>query len=51
MKSPVFRDIKLCTSLKNVFARSNTEIVGSTPTEGMDACLRLFCLCVGLAAG
>jgi hypothetical protein len=29
----------------NVFARSNTEIVDSNLTEGMDVCLRLFCLC------
>jgi hypothetical protein len=30
-----------------VFARSNAEIVGSNPTQGMDVCLRLFCVCVG----
>jgi hypothetical protein len=29
-----------------VFARSNTGIVGSNPARGMDACLRLFCVCV-----
>jgi hypothetical protein len=29
----------------NVFATSNTGIVGSKPTRGMDVCLRLFCLC------
>jgi hypothetical protein len=36
-----------------VFVRSNTGIVGSNPTQGMDACLRLFCVCVGsdLATG
>jgi hypothetical protein len=27
-----------------VFARSNTRIVGSNPTRGMDVCVRLFCL-------
>jgi hypothetical protein len=27
-----------------VFARSNTGIVGSNPTWGMDVCVRLFCL-------
>jgi hypothetical protein len=27
-----------------VFARSNTEIVGSNTTEGMDVCVRLFCV-------
>jgi hypothetical protein len=37
----------------NVFACSNTGIVGSNPTEGMNVCLRLFCVCVGrdLATG
>jgi hypothetical protein len=39
-----------------VFARSNTGIVGSNPTQGMVVCVRLFCcvvLCVGsgLATG
>jgi hypothetical protein len=38
-----------------IFARSNTGIVGSNPTQGMDVCLRLFCVlsCVGsgLATG
>jgi hypothetical protein len=28
-----------------VFARSNTGIVGSNLTWGMDVCVRLFCLC------
>jgi hypothetical protein len=32
----------------NVFARSNTGIVGSNPPWGMDFCLRLFCVCVVL---
>jgi hypothetical protein len=34
--------------------RSNTGIVGSNPTQGIDVCLRLFCVCVvgsGLATG
>jgi hypothetical protein len=37
-----------------VFARSNIGIVGSDPTQGMDVCVRLFCvLCAGsgLASG
>jgi hypothetical protein len=40
-----------------VFARSNTGIVGSNPTRGMDVSARLFCVCVvlcvssGLATG
>jgi hypothetical protein len=31
-----------------VFDRSNTEIVGSHPTGGMDVYVRLFCVCVVL---
>jgi hypothetical protein len=34
-----------------VFARSNTGIVGSKLTRGMDICVRLFCVCVVLYAG
>jgi hypothetical protein len=30
-----------------VFACSNTGIVGSNPTQGLDICLRLFCVRVG----
>jgi hypothetical protein len=30
-----------------VFARSNAGIVGSNPTQVMDVCLRLFCVCLG----
>jgi hypothetical protein len=29
------------------FAPSNAGIVGSNPTQGIDICVRLFCLCVG----
>jgi hypothetical protein len=32
----------------NVFARSDTEIVGSSPTRGMDVCPRFFSICVVL---
>jgi hypothetical protein len=32
-------------------ARSNTGIVGSNPTQGMDVCVRLFCVCVVLCVG
>jgi hypothetical protein len=32
--------------LNIVFARSNTGIVGSNPTQGMDVCLCLFCVYV-----
>jgi hypothetical protein len=34
-----------------VFARSNTEIVGSNLTREMDVCMSLFCLCAVLCAG
>jgi hypothetical protein len=34
-----------------VFDRSNTGIVGSNPTRGMDVCVRLFCVCVALYVG
>jgi hypothetical protein len=34
-----------------VFARSNTGIVGSDPTQGMDVCVRLFYVCVFLCVG
>jgi hypothetical protein len=36
---------------RTVFARSNAGIVGSNPTQGMDVCLRLFCVCVALCIG
>jgi hypothetical protein len=34
-----------------VFALSKAGIVGSNPTQGMDVCVRLFCLCVVLCVG
>jgi hypothetical protein len=34
-----------------IFARSNAAIVGSNPTQGMDVCVRLFCVCVVLCVG
>jgi hypothetical protein len=34
-----------------VFARSNTAIVGSNPTQGMDIYLRIFCVCVVVCEG
>jgi hypothetical protein len=33
---------KACT----VFAHSNAGIMGSNPTQGMDVCAHLFCVCV-----
>jgi hypothetical protein len=38
---------KACT----VFARSDAGIVCSNPTQGMDVCVRLFCICVVLCVG
>jgi hypothetical protein len=34
-----------------VFARSNAGIVGSNLTQGMDVCVRLFCVCAVLCVG
>jgi hypothetical protein len=34
-----------------VFAPSNAGIVVSNPTQGMDICMRLFCVCVVLCVG
>jgi hypothetical protein len=40
------RPIKVAVRSKEwtVFAHSNTGIVGSNPTRGMDVCVRLFCV-------
>jgi hypothetical protein len=32
-------------SSRAVFCRSNSGIVGSNPIQGMDVCVRLFCVC------
>jgi hypothetical protein len=34
-----------------VFARSNTGVVGSNHNQGMNVCVRLFCICVVLCVG
>jgi hypothetical protein len=34
-----------------IFARSNTGVVGSNPTLGMDVCVRLFLVCAVLCVG
>jgi hypothetical protein len=34
-----------------VFARSNPGIMGSNPNQGMDSCVRLFCISVILCVG
>jgi hypothetical protein len=36
------------STTRNIFARSNAWTVGSNPTQGMDACPRLFCVCIVL---
>jgi hypothetical protein len=36
---------------RTVFARSNAEIVGSNPTQGMVVCARLFCVFIVLCVG
>jgi hypothetical protein len=53
----IWNIICLITGLRlkvwKVFACSYTGIVGSTPTQGMDVCVLLVCVCVGsgLVAG
>jgi hypothetical protein len=37
--------VAVLSKTRNVFARSNTEIVGSNPTRGMDVCLRFPRVC------
>jgi hypothetical protein len=39
------------SKVRTVFASSNTGIVGSNPTRGMDDCVRIFCVCVILCVG
>jgi hypothetical protein len=41
----------IITPILTIFARSNAGIVDSNPTRGMDACVRLFCVCVVLRVG
>jgi hypothetical protein len=31
---------------RTIFARLNRGIMGSNHTQGMDICVRLFCVCV-----
>jgi hypothetical protein len=35
----------------SVFARWDARIVGSNPTQRMDVCVRLFCVCIVLYVG
>jgi hypothetical protein len=36
---------------RTVFARSNTGLVGSNPTQSTNVCVRLFCVCDVLCVG
>jgi hypothetical protein len=47
------KPITLATQFKawTVFARSDTGIVGSKPTWGMDVCVCLLCVCAVLCVG
>jgi hypothetical protein len=59
MASNLVREVPSCRSqwpaarckAGTVFACSNTGIVGSNPIQGMDVCVRLFCVCAVLCAG
>jgi hypothetical protein len=35
----------------NCLPRSKAGIVGSNPTQGMDVCVRLFCVCAVMCVG
>jgi hypothetical protein len=39
------------SKVRTAFAFSNTGVVGSNPTLGMDVCMRLLCLCIVLCVG
>jgi hypothetical protein len=49
----LFRTITVAARSKagTVFARSTTEIVDSNPTQVMDVCVSLFCVCLVIYAG
>jgi hypothetical protein len=49
----VIKPIKMATlsTAWTIFARSNTGIVGSNPTQSMDICVRLFFICIVLCVG
>jgi hypothetical protein len=36
---------------RTVFALSNTAVVGSNPTGGIDVCVRVFYFCCGVGSG
>jgi hypothetical protein len=43
--------VAVLSKARTVFSSPNAGIVGSNPTQGMDICLRLFCVYVVLYAG
>jgi hypothetical protein len=48
----IFADpVSVRSKARTVLVRSNTEIMGSNPTGGMDVCVRLFCVCIVLFVG
>jgi hypothetical protein len=47
-KKPLLITVAARYKAWNVFSRSNTGIVFSNPTRGIDVCLSLFCVCVVL---
>jgi hypothetical protein len=53
LSNPVHKKIIVAARSKawTVFACWNAEMVSSNPTQGMDICQRLFCVCVLLCVG
>jgi hypothetical protein len=50
-RSPADITVAARSKAWTVFARSNTGIVDSNPTRGMDVCVSLLCVCVVLCVG
>jgi hypothetical protein len=44
-------DLFTAHEINTAFTRSNTGVVGSNLTRGMDVCVRLFCVCVVVCIG
>jgi hypothetical protein len=51
MSDQSLESVVVRSKVLNIFVRSNAGIVGSNPTQGMDVCVRLFCVCVVLCVG
>jgi hypothetical protein len=51
----VFENVPIAVAARSkartIFVHSNIEIVTSNPTQGMDVCVRLFCVCAILCVG